>query len=60
MALIVCPECGKEISDKAPACIHCGYPLNYMDSNKVSENKYYKVVLHNCDTAQIKVTHFLV
>ncbi len=28
MALIKCPECGKEISDQAPACIHCGYPLN--------------------------------
>lgn len=27
MALIKCPECGKEISDKAHACIHCGYPL---------------------------------
>lgn len=28
MALIKCPECGKEVSDKANACIHCGYPLN--------------------------------
>ena len=28
MALIKCPECGKEISDKAPACIHCGFPLS--------------------------------
>lgn len=27
MALIKCPECGKEISDRAKACIHCGYPL---------------------------------
>lgn len=27
MALIVCPECGKEVSDKCEACIHCGYPL---------------------------------
>ena len=27
MALIHCPECGKEVSDQAPACIHCGYPL---------------------------------
>ena len=27
MALIKCPECGKEISDASPACIHCGYPL---------------------------------
>ncbi len=28
MALIKCPECGKEVSDQAPACIYCGYPLN--------------------------------
>lgn len=28
MALIPCPECGKEISDQSPACIHCGYPLD--------------------------------
>ena len=27
MALIECPECGKEISDKAEACPHCGNPL---------------------------------
>lgn len=32
MALIKCPECGKEISDKAPACIHCGYPLSLLNS----------------------------
>lgn len=28
MALIKCPECGKEISDQAKTCIHCGAPLN--------------------------------
>ena len=28
MALISCPECGKEISDKAVACPHCGNPIN--------------------------------
>lgn len=27
MALIKCPECGSQVSDKAPACIHCGCPL---------------------------------
>ena len=27
MALIACPECGKEVSDKSEVCIHCGYPL---------------------------------
>ena len=34
MALIKCPECGKEISDKAPACIHCGFPLPKLEENK--------------------------
>ena len=24
MALISCPECGKEVSDKAESCPHCG------------------------------------
>ena len=25
MALIKCPECNKEISDKSNTCVHCGY-----------------------------------
>lgn len=27
MALIACPECGAKVSDQAPNCIHCGFPL---------------------------------
>lgn len=27
MALINCPECNKEVSDKAEICPHCGYKL---------------------------------
>ena len=27
MALIKCPECGKEISDKAGSCPNCGCPI---------------------------------
>lgn len=27
MALIRCPECHKEISDKSEKCIHCGFPI---------------------------------
>lgn len=27
MALIICPECGKSVSDKATVCPECGYPL---------------------------------
>lgn len=28
MALIHCPECGKEVSDKAGSCPNCGHPIN--------------------------------
>lgn len=31
MALIKCPECGNMVSNKAPACTHCGCPINKMD-----------------------------
>ena len=27
MALITCPECGKEVSDKAATCVNCGRPM---------------------------------
>lgn len=35
MALIKCKECGKEISDKATACPHCGCPVQTADGAKV-------------------------
>ena len=28
MALINCPECGKEVSDKAEKCPNCAHPIN--------------------------------
>jgi len=28
MALIKCPECGKEVSDTAKACPNCGAPID--------------------------------
>ena len=33
--MITCNECGKEFSDKAPACPNCGCPIfyNYQDQN---------------------------
>ena len=27
MAMIICPECGAQISDKAAACVKCGCPV---------------------------------
>ena len=35
MALIKCPECGKEISDKAKVCINCGCPLEEVSTTGI-------------------------
>lgn len=40
MALINCPECNKEISDKAITCPHCGNPIN--DTKPIIIRKDYK------------------
>ncbi|MDO4841509.1 MAG: zinc ribbon domain-containing protein [Phoenicibacter congonensis] len=34
MALVKCPECGKEISDRAAACIHCGCPIQQVHTEQ--------------------------
>ena len=31
MALIICPECGGSVSNKAPVCVHCRYPIDSAD-----------------------------
>ena len=36
MALIICPECGKEVSTAADSCPHCGYPIK---NNKKKKKK---------------------
>ena len=36
MTLILCPECSKQISDKAPACPHCGIPAAYFSQTDVN------------------------
>ena len=28
MPLITCPACGREVSDAATACVHCGHPIS--------------------------------
>lgn len=34
MALITCPECNGQVSDKAATCPHCGYPLGSSEREK--------------------------
>jgi len=39
MALKNCPECNKEVSDKAKSCPSCGYPLLESDGNENEEEQ---------------------
>ena len=69
MALIKCPECGKEISDKASACIHCGYPLSLLNNEKEKsttlekqnnievkeDQKEYSFKIINCNESNAKM-----
>lgn len=50
MALIKCPECGKEISDKSLNCIHCGFPLEtqILPTEENQDNRIYKIILFSC------------
>jgi zinc-ribbon domain len=36
MAMIACPECGKQVSDIAPACPNCGAPVAKLTAEKAS------------------------
>jgi len=66
MALINCPECSKQVSDKAEQCIHCGYPIQkYLDNrnNKNSdcfpndnvEGLYYDVFILDVGKSYVEV-----
>lgn len=40
MALIKCPDCGKEVSSRAPACPNCGCPITGVEvPNKTTQYK---------------------
>jgi hypothetical protein len=43
MSLILCPECGAKISNKATACPHCGYKSNG-PSRPISEQDKFELV----------------
>lgn len=40
MAMIKCSECGKDISDTAPACVGCGAPMTVAAANSDSGGKF--------------------
>jgi hypothetical protein len=63
MALISCPECKKEISDKSEHCIECGAPqhviLGDIKEKIDSEQKEYKVEIDNSKSKKVNNTNIL-
>lgn len=56
MALIKCPECGKEMSDFAESCLNCGYPISdYFDTQKKLEklNREFEEKIREIESAKI-------
>lgn len=53
MALINCPECNREISDKAVSCPHCGYPLS---NNLIEKNEPQDIKEHYLKTLKKQYT----
>lgn len=49
MSLINCPECGRDVSDMANVCIHCGFPLKKEDATTKTDtiNSLKKVVIQS-------------
>lgn len=54
MALIKCSECGKEISDKAKVCIHCGCPV-FKENIKNEKKKKWEELSNE---EKIKINHY--
>ena len=50
MAMINCPECGKEISDNAKSCPNCGYSLKKSFKKKSKKTGKNQSILCTADS----------
>lgn len=55
MALIKCPECNREISDKSKVCIHCGYPLDDKNTDCLINGVSYDISFLLDDTIPVAI-----
>lgn len=45
MSMILCPDCGREVSSRAANCVHCGCPLDAAKKDQL----LFAVALHTID-----------
>lgn len=57
MALIKCTECGKEISDKAFACPHCGNPMNPQPQQAQQPQQEEYLCCPKCGSRELHAEH---
>ena len=60
MALINCPECGKEISDTCDVCVHCGYKIKKGNTNQPQARRRRKGWLIPVIIGAVLITIFLI
>ena len=64
MALVSCPECGKEISDAAQSCPHCGHPIAQepqpQDMSPVPRKSKRSIIIAACVLALVAVVSIFV
>ncbi len=55
MALIKCPECGKEVSNTIEQCIHCGYYLHRtIDNTNEKQTSEENAITANTENGKFK------
>jgi rRNA maturation protein Nop10 len=37
---IVCPKCGRDVHDRAPACPHCGEPIYVISPGEITPTRH--------------------
>lgn len=57
MSLIKCPECGKEISDKANACPNCGNPMNQQPQQVLLPQQEEYLCCPRCGSRELHAEH---
>jgi hypothetical protein len=58
MPLITCPDCGKQVSDRAPACPNCGCPISSLgdlSTVKIMLNRDYPHEMFVMDCSSYKI-----